>query len=308
MAARPRVVIVGAGFAGVFAARELAGAPCDVLVLDRNNAHAFLPLLYQVATAAVEAAHIAAPVRAVIRALGRRAANLDFLMAEARGVDFAARRLLAVDQEGREHALPYDYLLLAPGSVTNTFGVPGADSRAFSLKNLEEAVRLRNHILRSFEAAAWATDEDARQHKLCFAVVGGGPTGVELAGAMAELMAGSLRRDFPRLGLCRPCVTLIEAGDGLLPGFPDGLRAYAADKLRRLGVDTLVIGGTQYPNCVRGTAVDAMSRDYRVIVVSDACSAQTAQVAEANIADLRGMGIACVPLSGLNEALADAPE
>lgn len=228
---------MGAGFAGVFAARELAGAPCDVLLVDRTNAHAFLPLLYQVATAAVEAAHIAAPVRAVIRSLGRRAANLDFLMAEARGVDFTARTVLAVDQEGREHALPYDYLLLAPGSVTNTFGVPGADSRAFSLKNLEEAVRLRNHILRSFEAAAWAADEDERQHRLCFAVVGGGPTGVELAGAMAELMAGSLARDFPRLTLCRPCVTLIEAGDGLLPGFPDGLRAYAADKLRRLGVD-----------------------------------------------------------------------
>ena len=121
--------------------------------------------------------------------------------------------------------------------MTNTFGTPGVDEHAFSLKNLEEAVRLRNHILRSFEAAAWTPVADERQHRLCFVVVGGGPTGVELAGAMAELMAGALRRDFPRLGLVRPCVTLLEAGDGLLPGFPQGLRDYAKRKLEALGVD-----------------------------------------------------------------------
>jgi NADH:ubiquinone reductase (H+-translocating) len=234
---RPRVVIVGAGFAGVFAARGLAGADCDVLIVDRNNAHAFLPLLYQVATAAVESEHIAAPVRGIIRDMGAKAANLDFCMAEVRGVDFDRREVLAEGQDGAALALPYDYLLLAPGSVTNTFGVPGADEHAFSLKNLEEAVRLRNHILRSFEAAAWTGDEEARQLKLCFVVVGGGPTGVELAGAMAELMAGALRRDFPRLGLATPCVTLLEAGDGLLPGFPESLRAYARKKLEALGVD-----------------------------------------------------------------------
>ena len=237
---KPRVVIVGAGFAGVFAARELAGAEADVLIIDRNNAHAFLPLLYQVATAAVESEHIAAPVRGIIRNMGPKAANLDFCMAEVRGVDFDQRLVLAQSQDGNSLALPYDYLLLAPGSVTNTFGVPGADEHAFSLKNLEEAVRLRNHILRSFEAAAWMADEDERQRRLCFLVVGGGPTGVELAGAMAELMAGALRRDFPRLGLASPCVTLLEAGDGLLPGFPEGLQAYARRKLEALGVDVRV--------------------------------------------------------------------
>jgi len=234
---KPRVVIVGAGFAGVFAARELAGADCDVLIIDRNNAHAFLPLLYQVATSAVESEHIAAPVRGIIRDMGQKGANLDFCMAEVRGVDFHRREVLAEGQAGNSLVLPYDYLLLAPGSVTNAFGVPGAGEHAFSLKNLEEAVRLRNHILRSFEAAAWTVDEDARQHRLCFVVVGGGPTGVELAGAMAELMAGALKRDFPRLGLATPCVTLLEAGDGLLPGFPDPLRAYAQKKLTALGVD-----------------------------------------------------------------------
>jgi NADH dehydrogenase len=234
---RPRVIIVGAGFAGLFAARELAGGPCDVLIIDRNNAHTFLPLLYQVATAAVESEHIAAPVRGVIRAMGRKAANLDFLMAEVRGVDFEARAVLAEGQDGQELRLHYDYLLLAMGSVTNTFGVAGADEHAFSLKSLEEAVRLRNHILRSFEAAAWTQDLAARQDRLCFAVVGGGPTGVELAGAMAELMTGALRRDFPRLGLDRPCVTLLEAGDGLLPGFPQSLRDYARTKLGSMGVD-----------------------------------------------------------------------
>jgi len=234
---KPRVIIVGAGFSGIFAARELAGGPCDVLIIDRNNAHTFLPLLYQVATAAVESEHIAAPVRGVIRAMGRKAANLDFLMAEVRSVDFAQRVLLVEGQDGEELRLPYDYLLLAPGSVTNTFGVPGADEHAYSLKNLEEAVRLRNHILRSFEAAAWTADPDARLNRLCFVVVGGGPTGVELAGAMAELMTGALKRDFPRLGLDRPCVTLLEAGDGLLPGFPQSLRDYARTKLTSMGVD-----------------------------------------------------------------------
>lgn len=237
---KPRVVIVGAGFAGIFAARELAGGPCDVLIIDRNNAHTFLPLLYQVATAAVESEHIAAPVRGVIRAMGRRAANLDFLMAEVTGVDLDQRVVTAQGQDGGALRLPYDFLLLAPGSVTNTFGVPGADAHAFSLKNLEEAVRLRNHILRSFEAAAWTADPAERLNRLCFIVVGGGPTGVELAGAMAELMTGALKRDFPRLGLDRPCVTLLEAGDGLLPGFPDSLRAYARKKLTALGVDVRV--------------------------------------------------------------------
>lgn len=237
MQPRPRVIIIGAGFAGVFAARELAGADCDVLIIDRGNAHAFLPLLYQVATAAVESEHIAAPVRGIIRDMGPKAANLDFCMAEVRGVDFQRRLVLAEGQDGAELSLPYDYLLLAPGSVTNTFGVPGADEHAFFLKNLEEAVRLRNHILRCFEAAAWTPDEDARQRRLCFVVVGGGPTGVELAGAMAELMAGALARDFPRLGLASPCVTLLEASDGLLPGFPEDLRAYARKKLEALGVD-----------------------------------------------------------------------
>lgn len=234
---KPRVLILGAGFAGVFAARELAGAACEVLVVDRNNAHTFLPLLYQVATAAVESEHIAAPVRGILRNLGRRATNLDFCMAEVTGVDFGERLVLAKGPDGADLRLPYDYLLLAPGSVTNTFGVPGADEHAFGLKNLEEAVRLRNHILRSFEAAAWTGDAAARLSRLCFIVVGGGPTGVELAGAMAELMGGALTRDFPRLGLSCPCVTLLEAGDGLLPGFPDGLRAYARRKLVSMGVD-----------------------------------------------------------------------
>lgn len=242
---KPRVVILGAGFAGIFAARELAGQPCDVLIVDRNNYHAFLPLLYQVATAAVESENIAAPVRSVIRAMGAKGRNVDFLLGEARGADFE-RRLLTVevreDDHTRELQVPYDYLLLAPGSVTNTFGVPGADEHAFSLKSLEEAVRLRNHILRSFEAASRhqvdpEMSPDERLRRLCMVVVGGGPTGVELAGAMAELMSGALRRDFPRLGLTRPCVTLLEAGDGLLPGFPQKLRDYARRKLASMGVD-----------------------------------------------------------------------
>jgi NADH dehydrogenase len=227
---RPRVAIVGAGFAGLFAARELAGTEVDVVLVDRYNFHTFLPLLYQVATAALEPMEVAYPVRAIFRGSG----NVDFAMAEVQGVDYE-NRLLRTD--GAD--IPYDALILAPGSVTHFHGVPGAAEHSFRLKNLDHAVVLRNHILSCFEWASFTRDPLARKRLLTFVVAGGGPTGVELAGAMAELARGPLAKDFPALDFSQVRIVLLEAGDGLLPGFADRLRRYAAKRLAAMGVEVL---------------------------------------------------------------------
>ncbi len=228
---RPRVVIVGAGFAGLFAARELAKDEVEVILVDRYNFHTFLPLLYQVATSALEPMDVAYPVRAIFRG----SPHVGFAMAEVRGVDYE-RRLLLTD--GAD--IPYDALILAPGSVTHFYGVPGASERALRLKNLDHAVILRNHILSCFEKAALEQDPAVRKGLLTFAVVGGGPTGVELAGALAELVSGPLAKDFPSLDFTQVRVLLLEAGDGLLTGFADRLRRYARTKLASMGVEVIL--------------------------------------------------------------------
>src|SRR5579872_935532 len=170
MSTRPRVVVVGGGFGGLATVRKLSGAPVDVLLIDRNNYHLFTPLLYQVASALLDPSEIAYPLRALIRKLG----NADFLMTEVTGVDLAARQ---VHTDAGPQA--YDYLVLAPGSVSNFFGIPGLAERAHPLKALGEALQLRNDVLRSFEAARWEPDPERRRRLLTFAVVGGGPTGIE---------------------------------------------------------------------------------------------------------------------------------
>ncbi|MGE4298796.1 MAG: NAD(P)/FAD-dependent oxidoreductase [Desulfovibrionaceae bacterium] len=224
---RPRVVIVGAGFAGLWAAKRLAGSQADVLVVDRNNYHTFFPLLYQVAAAEVEPEQIAYPVRGIFRRKG----NVDFTMGEVCGVDFDHRTVTIGDRRER-----YDYLMLATGSVSHFFGVRGADEHAFQLKELEQAIALRNHLLHRFELATAERDPATKRRLLTVAVVGGGPTGVEYAGALAELIAGALSRDFPSLNLADVTVTLLEGGSGLLPGFPDHLRGYARERLESMGV------------------------------------------------------------------------
>ena len=225
---RPRVVVVGAGFGGLWAVRTLAFEPVEVLLVDRRNHHTFLPLLYQVAAAEIEPEAIAFPIRGLLR----RFPNVGFEMAEIRRIDAEARRL-----ETDGPPIPYDFLILAPGSVEHTFGVPGVAEHAFFLKTLDQAIDLRNHILASFERAAREPDPSRRRRMLPFTIVGGGPTGVEFAGALAELIARPLRRDFPTLDFREIQVVLLEAMEGLLPGLPDPLRAYAAARLRRLGGD-----------------------------------------------------------------------
>lgn len=226
---RKRVVIAGGGFAGLWAARTLSRAPeVEVLVLDRNNYHTFLPLLYQVAAAELEPEQIAYPLRGVFR----RMDNVDFRLACVTGVDCHARTVHT------DHGdVPYDYLILAMGSNTEFYGVHGAEEHAFRLKSLEQAIALRNHILTRFELAAHEPDPDAQRRMLTFAVVGGGPTGVEYAGALAELIRTPIAKDFPDFNTGQARVVLLEASDGLLAGYPEPLRQYTFRRLARMGVD-----------------------------------------------------------------------
>lgn len=227
-AAPKRVVIVGAGFGGLQAARTLKGQGLDVLLVDRHNYHLFQPLLYQVAISALEPNAIAYPIRRTLR----HWRGVRFRMAQVRGVDLGQRRL-----QTNEGAIDYDYLILAAGSATNFFGNASVEQHAHELKNLDGAVALRNQILRAFEQAAQQSDPAARQAWLTFVVVGGGPTGVEFAGALAELVKRTLARDYDELKTDQVRVILCQAGSALLPPFPARLRRYALKRLRRLGVD-----------------------------------------------------------------------
>ncbi len=224
----PRVVIIGAGFGGLKAARALADAPVQVTLIDRNNYHLFQPLLYQVASAGVAPSEIAYPVRAVFR--GQK--NLDFQMAEVRRIDLANHRLFTDRGE-----LEYDYLILAAGGQTNFFGMQSLEHNAFDLKELGNAVAIRNHVLRQFELAALEPDAEIRRALLTFVVAGGGPTGVEMAGALSELIRLVLAKDFPRLPVQDARVLLLEAADRLLPAMPADLSAETARALGKKQVE-----------------------------------------------------------------------
>jgi NADH dehydrogenase len=224
----PRVVIAGAGFGGLAAARALADSPVEVVVVDRNNYHTFPPLLYQVAAGELEPGDIAYPVRTILR----KVPNARFALATVERVDLSRRVL---ETNGPE--IPYDYLILATGTVDHFFRVEGAGEYAFSLKSLEHAITLRNHILGCVEEASLAQEASRCARLLTFAIVGGGPTGVETAGALAELVQGPLSKDFPRLDFSQVQITLIEAADGLLPTLPQPLGIYAARRLRQMGVE-----------------------------------------------------------------------
>ncbi len=226
-----RVVIVGAGFGGLRAARVLAGKTLDVLLVDRHNYHLFQPLLYQVATAGLEPENIAYPMRAAIR----RWHNTRFMLAEVRGLD-SERRQLMLDSGTVE----YDYLILAMGSVPNYYDLKPVERHSLSLNELGDAVVLRNHILRQFEHAAHEPDAAARAALMSFVVVGGGPTGVELAGSLAELVYHSMSKDYPGLPVEDPRIVLVEALNEVLPSFAPRLQSYARRRLHRLGVEIIL--------------------------------------------------------------------
>jgi NADH dehydrogenase len=226
--ARTRVVVVGAGFAGLNVVASLRGAPVDVTLVDQRNYHTFQPLLYQVATAALDAGDVAHQVRDVLRTHR----NARFRLGRVVGIDLEAREVALADGD----ALPYDQLVLAPGAVYHDFGVPGVREHAFVLKSVAEAVALRAHILRRFEEAARDPSAVA-DGKLNVVIVGAGPTGVEMAGALVELFGRGLRSDFPEVDVDDARVVLLEAMDEVMPPYGPATRAYVAKVLRERGVE-----------------------------------------------------------------------
>ena len=229
---RPRVVIVGAGFGGLMAARGLARAPVEILVIDRHNYHLFQPLLYQVATAALSSADIAQPIRAVLR----RQRNATVLLDEVVGVDAATRAVKT--RSGAQQG--YDWLILATGSRYNYFGHADWPLRAPGLKSLDDATLIRRRVLLAFEEAETAPEPALRQRLLTFVLVGAGPTGVEMAGALAELAHATLSRDFRNINPQTARIILVEAGPRALAGFPEKLSAFAVHSLERMGVEVLL--------------------------------------------------------------------
>ncbi len=228
MATRPKVVIIGAGFGGLAAAKALKRAPVDIEIVDRRNYHLFQPLLYQVATADLSPADIAWPIRAIFS----RQANVSVTLSEVRDVDVAAKQVISADG-----AIDYDYLIVATGADHSYFGNDDWAAHAPGLKRLVDATDIRRRVLMAFERAELADDPDAREHELTFVVVGGGPTGVEMAGAIAELAHFTLARDFRRIKSTDARVILIEAADRVLAPFPTDLSAKARAALDKLGVE-----------------------------------------------------------------------
>jgi NADH:ubiquinone reductase (H+-translocating) len=228
MRERKQVVVIGAGFGGLQAAQSVASSGADVLLIDRNNYHTFVPLLYQVATGQLEPEKVAYPARTI----SRRHSNIRFLMAEAQQVNLATQRITT-----DRGVIAYDYLVLATGSQTQFLGIAGAAEYAFPLRTLEEAVALRNHLFACFEQADQEADSLHRQQLLTIVIVGGGATGVEMAGALVEVIQGRVRHDYPTLDLRQVRLILVQSGDRMLPDLPQQLGVYTNKKLRKLGVE-----------------------------------------------------------------------
>jgi NADH dehydrogenase len=226
---RPRVIIVGGGFGGLYAARALRRENVEVLVLDRTNHHLFQPLLYQVATATLAPTDITAPIRWLLR----KQQNTEVLMEEVAKVD--VDRHMVVTTEGREHA--YDYLILATGSRHAYFTHPEWEELAPGLKSIDDAIEMRRRVLTAFERAEVTDDPEERAAWLTFVIVGGGPTGTELAGMLPTIARRALRHDFRRIDPASARVLLLEGGPTVLPSYPDSLSEHARRDLTKLGVE-----------------------------------------------------------------------
>ena len=225
---RPRVVIVGAGFAGLSVAKRLARAPVDITLIDRENHHLFQPLLYQVATAGLSPADIAWPIRRLVR----NQRNTSVLLGAVTGVDHVQKRVIMA-----HHTIGYDILVLATGATHGYFGNYSWAAHAPGLKTIDDATEIRRRLLLAFECAEMQADALERERLLTIVIVGGGPTGVELAGAVVELARKALAADFRSIDPQHTRVLLVEAGPRLLPGFPEALSSHAERALRRVGVD-----------------------------------------------------------------------
>jgi NADH dehydrogenase len=248
----PRVVVIGSGFGGLNAATRLAGGPVDVTVIDRDNYHGFWPLLYQVATAGLGGDDIARPIRATFAGHD----NVSVRVGSVTSIDFDGQRVCVDGQDW----ISYDYLIAAAGSSTTTFDIPGVADHSFPLKTLPDALRLRNHILTSFERASAAGRSDGPDTTIV--LIGGGPTGVEMAGALSELIWRNLASDFEALDLSKARIVLVEMTDHLLPGFSSASARRALRALRDKGVDVrlstrlakVTDGGVSFED---GTSVDS---------------------------------------------------
>lgn len=236
MADTKTIVIIGAGFAGLYAARRLAHSKHNIIVIDRNNFHTFTPLLYQVATCALDPSAIAYPVRTIFR----KHKNVHFRLGEVIDINQDEKRI-TIQTNDNMHEQNYDYLLLATGSVTNHFGQEAIANHSFGLKDLEDAVDLRHHILKLFEKATWIEDTAVKDAMTTMVVVGGGPTGLETAGALYELYNHVLKLEYaeaqPRM---RARVILLEAQDKLLGPYPEKLQKAAERQLASLGVEIML--------------------------------------------------------------------
>ena len=250
-ASRPRIVIVGAGFGGLVAARALRKVAAKVTVIDRRNYHLFQPLLYQVATAGLSPADIAAPIRGILR----NQANADVVMARVSGVDRARREVMI---DGGDRRIPYDYLIVAAGARHAYFGHDEWEQVAPGLKKIEDATAIRHRILVAFEKAESTTDPEERRRLLTFVIVGGGPTGVEMAGAIAELAKMTLVKDFRTIDPASARVILVEGGPRVLLAFPEDLSAKAQRSLQKLGVEVLT--NTPVELCDAGGVVSGGKR------------------------------------------------
>ncbi len=234
---RPHVVIVGAGFAGIKAAKMLSKEAVDVTIIDRENFHLFQPLLYQVSTAVLATDEIAYPIRAFFRDKD----NVELFMAKAEGLD--AQRQVVITNHGE---IKYDYLILCAGATTNYFGMKSVEENTYGMKTIQEALHIRNHVLHMFERANKEMDPAIRRRMLTFICVGGGPTGVEEAGAIAELVRVQ-KQEFHNLNFDEVSIKLIEATDKVLPSMPEKLRAHTIKTLQEKGVDVML--NTQVVDC-----------------------------------------------------------
>src|SRR5579864_176063 len=227
-ASQPRVVIIGAGFGGLEAAKKLCCEQVRVTVVDRTNYHLFQPLLYQVATAALSPADIAAPTRAILS----KCKNAEVILAEVESIDVPEKKVRMVDGE-----LDYDFLILATGARHSYFGHPEWERLAPGLKSLEDAVEIRRRILLAYEYAEKIKDEAARKAAMTFVIIGGGPTGVEMAGAIAEIARKTLAKDFRHIDPSQTRVLLVEGEPRVLASYPEDLRDSAMKQLADLGVE-----------------------------------------------------------------------
>jgi NADH:ubiquinone reductase (H+-translocating) len=232
---RKRVVIIGGGFAGIAAARALGRCNAEVMLIDRRNHHIFQPLLYQVATAILSPADIAAP----IRQLGEKQKNLEVVLGEVTSVDLQSRLVNVAELTSATRTIPFDFLIVAAGMQSSYFGHDEFAKYAPGLKNLSDAEAIRSKILRAYELAELAEDDRERARLMTFVLVGGGPTGVELAASMADMATVTLRRNFRRIDPAKSSIVLLEGGNRILPTFAESLSGKAAKRLEKLGVRVL---------------------------------------------------------------------